>query len=322
MSEPIIYFWIGALNSISEPVLYFWIGVLLTVLVVFGAKPFLRSRVARRAMQQLDAAAPTLMADIEADMEQLHSQIAVATRRLEMSVEQMKVRTTSQLAEIGKSSEVIGRLKGELTERSAALAVLEDKQRTLTGQLHEIEADLAIKTIALLDVEKALSDRKAELAKLMAESNVHPTLAKAEARHRADMEAAKAEKALVEERLRQSREECLKLQGELTSISKQVESTWATERMANAVLRERINDVATEVVRVAVALEGLGSPVDALIAGKTATAEAEAAAEAEVQPVESGQVPLLVDGGEDSKANLVHRIRALRSRSLQLPAQN
>jgi chromosome segregation ATPase len=239
-----------------------------------------------------------------------------------MSVEQMKVRTTSQLAEIGKSSEVIGRLKGELTERSAALAVLEDKQRTLTGQLHGIEADLAIKTIALLDVEKALSDRKAELAKLMAESNVHPTLAKAEARHRADMEAVKAEKALVEERLRQSREECLKLQCELASISKQVENTWATERMANAVLRERINDVATEVVRVAVALEGLGSPVDALVAGKTATAEAEAAAEAEVQPVESGQVPLLVDGGEDSKANLVHRIRALRSRSLQLPASN
>ena len=45
-------------------------------------------------------------------------------------------------------------------------------------------------------------------------------------------------------------------------MQKQVETTWASERMANAVLRERINDVASEVVRVAVALEGLNSPID------------------------------------------------------------
>ena len=57
-------------------------------------------------------------------MEQLHSQIAVATRRLEMSVEHMKVKTTAQFAEIGRSSEAISRLKGELAERATALALL------------------------------------------------------------------------------------------------------------------------------------------------------------------------------------------------------
>ena len=40
--------------------------------------------------------------------------------------------------------------------------------------------------------------------------------------------------------------------------------------MANALLRERINDVAGEVVRVAHALEGLGSPIDTMLAGKVA----------------------------------------------------
>ena len=98
--------------------------------------------------------------------------------------------------------------------------------------------------------------------------------------------------------------------------------------MANAVLRERINDVATEVVRVAVALEGLGSPMDHLIAGKVASAQAEAEAAAvpngdngqNGQYGQNGQFPSIVDGGEDSKANLVHRIRALRKRSNQLPA--
>src|SRR5436190_1181996 len=111
MSEPIVNSWIESLGFISEPVLYFCIGAILTVLIMFAARPFLRSRVGRRAMRRLDSAAPALMADIEADMEQVHSQIAVATRRLEMSVEHIKSKTTSQLAEIGRSSEVIGRLK-------------------------------------------------------------------------------------------------------------------------------------------------------------------------------------------------------------------
>ena len=318
MSEPIIQFWIGALNNISEPVVYLGIGVLLTALVVFGAKPFLRSRVARRAMQRLDSAAPALMADIEADMEQIHSQIAVATRRLEMSVEQMKNRTAGQLGEIGKSSEVIARLKGEISERSAALAVLQDKERMVTSQLQMINAELGVKTVALADVDKALAERKAELAKFMAEFEIHPTLSKAEARHLAEMEAVKADKALLEEQLKQSREECLKLQHEIEFIGKQVETTWASERMANAVLRERINDVATEVVRVAAALEGLGSPVDALIAGKAASADAAAAADAAVETARNGRLPVLVDGGEQSRASLVHRIHALRSRGAQL----
>jgi len=322
MSEPISQFWIGALSAIGEPTIYFWLGVLLTTAVIFGVRPFLRSRVARRAIRRLDSAAPTLMADIEADMADIHSQIAVATRRLEMGVEQMKLKTANQLAEIGRSSEAIGRIKAEIAERSAAFAVLQAKEQALRGQLQETEAELEAKTTALAEVEKELAQRKAELTKYLAGFDVHPTLAKAESRHLAEMESVQAEKSLLEEQLKQSRQECLKLQFEIESIGKQVETTWASERMANAVLRERINDVATEVVRVAVALEGLGSPIETLVAGKTATAQAQAEAEAAAtHKGDNGQsiLPPIVDGGDD-KATLVHRIRALRKRSPQLPA--
>ena len=48
------------------------------------------------------------MAEIQADKDQLRAEFAMSTRRLEMSVEQMKAKTTSQLAEIGKKSEAIG----------------------------------------------------------------------------------------------------------------------------------------------------------------------------------------------------------------------
>jgi chromosome segregation ATPase len=318
MSEPVIQLWIGALNAISQPLLSFWIGVALATAAAFSVKPLMRSRLTRRALQRLDHAAPSMMVEIEADMEQLHSQIAVATRRLEMSVEQMKAKTTGQLAEIGKTSETIARLKGEITERSAALALLEDKARACKSELQTIEGEVTAKTIALLDLDKVLADRKAELAKFLAEFDVHPTLAKAEARHKAEMEQLASEKMQVEERLRQSRDECLKLQYELEGIGKQVETTWASERLANAVLRERINDVASEVVRVAVALEGLGSPMDKLIAGKSASAQA--AQDVAVQLGESGRWPAIVDGAEDSKTSLIHRIRALRNRAAQSPA--
>ncbi len=42
----------------------------------------------------------------------------MSARRLEMSVEQLKNKTTSQLAELGKKSDAINRMKVELGERA------------------------------------------------------------------------------------------------------------------------------------------------------------------------------------------------------------
>src|SRR4029077_9166109 len=107
-------------------------------------------------------------ADIEADMGELHSQIAVATRRLETSVEQMRSKTVSQLSEIGRSSEAIARLKAEFAGRSIALTTLAVKETALHGQLRVTEADLSVKTAALSEVERKLTREKAELNNLIA----------------------------------------------------------------------------------------------------------------------------------------------------------
>src|SRR5262249_49771470 len=127
MSEPIMLSWIGALHAISEPIVYFWIGALAAGALVLGLRQFRHPRVASGERPYTFMGSPSVMPDIETDMDQLHAQIAVATRRLEISVEQMKLKTTSQLTEIGKSSEAIGRLKWELTERTTAFAVLQEK---------------------------------------------------------------------------------------------------------------------------------------------------------------------------------------------------
>jgi hypothetical protein len=128
------------------------------------------------------------------------------------------------------------------------------------------------------------------------------------------MDGLRSEKLQVEEQLMRSREECAALKQEMQGLKKQVESTWASERMANALLRERINDVAGEVVRVAHALEGLGSPIDTMLAGKVAELDAAAAANVEAFANNPSKLP----AGDDSKGMLAHRIRSLQKRAARV----
>jgi chromosome segregation ATPase len=304
----------------SEPIIDLGIGFLFAVLLALGTIAAMRMRASRSAVLRLQSMPPPMMTVIEADMDQVHSQIAVATRRLEICVEQMKSKTTNQLAEIGKTSETISRLKAELTERNAVLAALQDKERAVGTQLYTAEAELAARLRSLAETEQKLSDRRAEFAKFMAEFNLHPELAKAQSLHAAEIESIKAEKASLEEQLAQSREQCAGLQEYIDSMKKQVETTWASERMANAVLRERINDVASEVVRVAVALEGLNSPIDSLVAGKSASAQAQADEAAMATESREIALPAALENGDGTSSELIHRIRALRQRSARTTA--
>src|SRR5438477_12530149 len=107
-----------------EPIMFVGIGFLVAGLLVIGVIPLVHARAVRLTMKRLEAVTPMSMAEIQADKDQLRAEFAMSTRRLEMSVEQMKAKTTSQLAEIGRKGEAIGRLKLELSEKIAAVFAL------------------------------------------------------------------------------------------------------------------------------------------------------------------------------------------------------
>jgi hypothetical protein len=306
---------IGAL-FMSEPIVYFGIGFLLAALLIFGIKALARSRLGRLAAKRLESAAPNLMADIEADMGELHAQIAVATRRLETSVQQMKVKTAGQLSEIGNSSEAIARLKAEFGERSIALEALAAREKAMHEQLRATEAELTVKTGTLVEVERKLVQEKVELNELIAFVDARDKLAESESRRAAALESLRAQNRSLEEQLGRSYDECIRLEQQMADMKRQVEETWAAERMANAVLRERINDVAGEVVRVAHALEGLGSPIEIMLAGKAS--ELAAALGAPGSGNGGDPVPSITTGGEDSKGSLAYRIRSLQKRAARV----
>ena len=149
-----------------EPIMYFGLGFLIASLIGLVILPLVHARAVRLTARRLEAATPVSMAEIQADKDQLRAEFAMSTRRLEMSVDQLKAKTTSQLAELGKKTDAINRLKIELGEKSATIFALEAREKALKDQLHATEDELAIKTNALREAERSLADRQSELSKL------------------------------------------------------------------------------------------------------------------------------------------------------------
>jgi chromosome segregation ATPase len=151
-----------------ELMMFVGIGFLLACLLVVGVIPLVHARAVRLTTRRLEAMNPLSIAEIQADKDLLRAEFAMLTRRLERSVDELKAKTTSQLLEIGRKSEAIGRLKLELGEKAAQLFALGAKEIRLVEDLRSAQADLAAKTGALERTERALASREAELTEARA----------------------------------------------------------------------------------------------------------------------------------------------------------
>src|SRR6202051_2436535 len=149
-----------------EPIMYLAIGFLVSMLFGLMIVPLVHNRAVRLTTRRLEAATPLSMAEIQADTDQLRAEFAMSARRLEMSVDQLKNKTPSQLAELGKKSDAINRMKIELGEKNATIFSLEAREKAVKEQLRATEEEFTAKTAALRDAETALKDKQNELAKI------------------------------------------------------------------------------------------------------------------------------------------------------------
>jgi chromosome segregation ATPase len=418
-----------------EPIMFVGIGFLVASLLVIGLIPLVHARAVRLTMKRLEAVTPMSMAEIQAEKDQLRAEFAMSTRRLEMSVEQMKAKTTSQLAEIGKKSEAVGRLKLELGEKTASVFALEAKEKQLIEDLQSAQKELAARAATLQETERMLAGAQAQIGELTTnfndssitadsqrielvalraqadvlkgqiealqregkdlterlnlktseaeatsrllvdergrsdtlgsrinelerqlvaqtteteildrrvqellarvdeqgrflterefasdqlrneaaaaskrEADIRTEFADTEHRRKVAHETLSSEKSLLENQLQQAQDERTKLQREIENMKREAETAWASERMENAVMRERINDVAAEVARLTSVLEGPGNPIEAILADSSRTP-----APVSIAPNGNGAS---AGGG---KGSLADRIRALQSRASRLP---
>jgi chromosome segregation ATPase len=413
----------------------FGLGFLAASLIGLIIVPFVHGRAVRLTVRRLEAATPLSMAEIQADKDQLRAEFAMSTRRLEMSVDQLKNKSTGQLAELGKKNDTINRLKIELGEKAATIFALEardkgikdqlratedelgsrqmrcarpsaisrtrSRARRATAQLSEttrdvgqparrdrraqdpdrqsqgsggrprppgeghrgalraregspregrqgtrrgarqraeprqphrqLERQLATQTseaeimgrriadmeTRLTEQARVLADRERERDQLRVdvdsarriEADLRQELGTIERRNASATESLRAEKTLAESQLERAREDRAKLQREVSSMKREAEATWASERVENALLRERINDVAAEVARLTSALEGPGSKIDTILAAEHAPGT-NGSGKPAVQPANTNS--------EDGKGSLADRIRALQARSSRL----
>ena len=100
-------------------------------------------------------------------------------------------------------------------------------------------------------------------------------------------------------------------------MKRDAESTWAAERVENALLRERINDVAAEVARLTATLEGPGSPIESMLVEASSVGRGAAAATSrDDASAENG------NSAPENKNTLADRIRALQSTASRVASTN
>jgi chromosome segregation ATPase len=454
-----------------EAIMFFSLGFLGASLIALVLLSAVWHRAVRLTTRRIEGAIPVSMVEIQADKDQLRAEFAMSTRRLENSVEQLKFKTTEQLAEIGRKSESVRILKSEVEEKTARITSLEAHERSIRDKLNSTEEELSSKSRQLHDTEQALAAKEnelvlaaraignvtsesdsrqveiialttqrdtlkgrienlereiaateqrmakerdaaqnaadtlrheqnnvedlttrlremetmfaeskreteslantidslrnesrrsaelaerreqelaarlsqrenelsahlakregemlaqlqareaqlsgeledsqnklatavAELERTRAETRVmHDQVEKASAALHATIDILKSEKAQLEGALSQLREERARLESEVTKLRGEAEKTWAEERVENALLRERINDVAAEVARLVANLEGANSPIERILAADAAQTNGH----------QNGGSPV---AGE-ARVSLAQRIRNLQSR--------
>lgn len=417
-----------------EPIMYFGIGFLVAALIGLVVVPLVHGRAVRLTMRRLEAATPLSMAEIQADKDQLRAEFAMSTRRLEVSVENLRTKSTSQLAELGKKGDAINRLKIELGEKTATIFALEARDKALRDQLRVTEEEFSVKSNNMLDAQRSLEAKEAELAKMIGEldersheaeahkidiitlktqvetfkdrladagrelktveerrdaervelhaatqelaaergkvenlgrrvseleqalvaqtteaqilgqraqdlenrlgtqskalgesefelktlrseietarkteSDLRAAIAELDGRASQATQQLRTENAQLLAEIERTKGERDRFAADLGAMKRETEENWAAERVENALLRERINDVAAEVARLASTLEGPDSPIDAILAAETARDRASSGIAAATASVAMAEAP--------AAGNLADRIRALQHAS-------
>jgi hypothetical protein len=103
-----------------EAMMFFALGALAAGLFALVILPLVHARAVRLAARRIETNIPVSLAQIRADKDLLRAEFAMAARRSEMTIEQLKARMTDQLAELGRKTDEINRLKLKLGEDIAA----------------------------------------------------------------------------------------------------------------------------------------------------------------------------------------------------------
>lgn len=153
-----------------ETVMIFGLGFFVAALLGCVAASLVHNRAVRLTTRRLDAVTPISIPEMQAQKDHLRAEFAVSTRKLEASVEDLRIKTGAHMTELARKSGLIERMKSMLDEKSAALAALESREdalehrgKALAEELRSAKTDIAAKTSELFSAQSAATAMKAEL---------------------------------------------------------------------------------------------------------------------------------------------------------------
>ncbi len=149
-----------------EGILYFVLGFLSSALIALMISPAIWNRAVVLTRKRIEASVPLTLNEIQADKDQLRAEFAMSTRRLEMSVEELRDKASRQVIEINRKRDELAKLAEESRERIRTISELESRASDLREQLRVREEQLANTTQRLDDTRAKLEARALELENL------------------------------------------------------------------------------------------------------------------------------------------------------------
>jgi chorismate mutase len=167
--------------------------------------------------------------------------------------------------------------------------------------------------LSIAEIPADKDELRAEFA-MHIQSDLREDIENAGGRNSGAVDKFRADIRQLEGQLAIALEERNKLQREIAAIKRHAETTWAAERVENALFRERINDVAGEVLRLTEAFEVPGSPIEPMLADALLERGQGRGTRAPGTNGASGEAgAATIDAPQNNKGALADRIRALRT---------
>jgi chromosome segregation ATPase len=294
-----------------ESIMYFAAGFLVASLLALALISAVHHRAVRLTQRRLEDSIPVSLTEIQADRDKLRARFAMQTRRLEVTVEQLDAKVTSQLGENARKSEAIARLKAQLAEKNAISDALGAKLKSLSAEnaVNETEQGYDVPPAAAETNAQALAAKDSELAKAALEAS---ELTFANETQRVEIVMLKTQleqfKARIERLEREAGEAKQRLFDEQVTVSnmttaleekRESDDARRTERAENQFLRERIADIAAQVAHLSMS-EETGSPTATILRDATTG-------------IRPAGLDRAANGSDAGPVSLVDRIRKLQT---------
>jgi hypothetical protein len=148
--------------------MYFTLGLLTAGVLALLVTPAIWRRATRLTRQRIEGSVPMTLAEIQADKDQLRAEFAMTARRLEMTVDRLRDKSTEQIIEINEKRAEIVRLTNERNDQADTIKGLEERTARLVADLKGTEERLGKANQDIAEREATLAERAATIVRLQA----------------------------------------------------------------------------------------------------------------------------------------------------------